>query len=111
MKNAFFIQQSDGTAKYTDTAGFLEDASNPWDQAHQLRVDDPTIRYAEPNLADNNPLLRQVQQLPNEPGLESDLPADEYDQVWPFPSKPGQPSQPDKMIWHLQDAFAQLRSA
>ncbi|AMR30518.1 hypothetical protein A0256_03315 [Mucilaginibacter sp. PAMC 26640] len=111
MKNAFFIQQSDGTARYTDTAGFLEDASNPWDQAHQLRVDDPTIRYAEPNLADNNPLLRQVQQLPNEPGLESDLPADEYDQVWPFPSKPGRPSQPDKMIWHLQDAFAQLRSA
>ncbi|WP_158795538.1 S8/S53 family peptidase [Pedobacter sp. L105] len=120
-KQFFYVNKKQGGSSYQSIAvnsGNFESVAkgqhspdNLWDKAHEIKKNNPDLGYVEPDLEKQNPQAESVKNISRpETTFESKIAIaeDEYDPNWPFPEKEGKP---DKMIWHVNDDHAGLRSA
>lgn len=113
MDRYFFYVKSTAGAEAAGNSGDYETKvltdTNPWDDAHNFVKSRSDLYYAEPDLDNNNPEANAKQ---NEEGMvETAVAEDQYDPDWPFPTVDGQPAEPNRMIWHIDKAYSQLRNA
>ena len=85
-------------------------SENPWDLAHgevaaQLGVDDSAVLFAEPDL------IHTIYPDPGETDTGGPFGAAEQCVANPQETRGGKAAGPDRFGWHLEDDFAQLRSA
>lgn len=113
MGNFFYIKKGiSGSLEKGEFVDLLiESGASPWDQAHDISTSSKDQAYVEPGVEQNNPQVEMISGVTPKSFTESNLDDDVYDPNWPYPKTDTAPPAQDKKIWHLDDRFAQLRSA
>ena len=91
----------------------MEEYTNPWDKAHQLKRNNPgAVGYVEPDIENLYKFKTQYDNLTENESFTTADPCslfNGYDDDWPFPADDA--SKPLDQVWHLGEKFSQLKLA